>query len=515
MKKFLGIAAVALIVGAPALAQNASTMAYTLQLGGTPSATGAARYDTSTAVEVGPYTIPAHGDVLNWSARVNVGGTIDGLMPGGAANIVVDLALKDSNGNLVGPNFGIGSPTTAGFFSNVMNQAGGGDFAQQPAAFPWVYDTWYDLNGSDSDENPTPTGNPPGIFHYGRLFDPVSANGPNMAQFTYPSTYMYYRPAGAAAANTTTVTAASGTLMGMGAGYTDFVVQGNAERGGVGLTADNGQLCYGCMEGFWCMEIGNQPIVEGQINMKGLPGGTYTLQLTAGTGNNVLLPTLGCNPYTGGTGGAFAAAANTVTGSTITFVYDPTVAVAPKMTAAASARTHGAAGTFVTPLNITGAGNATSEGRVDTTAGSNPMVVITYDKALSATLPTVVATAVGGAAPTVGTPVVVGSQLQIPLTGATDKTCVTLTITGVADSTGTGIAPAHIVKLTYRKGDVDNSRSVNAADITAVKAHSSLANVNATNYWYDLDCSGRTNSGDITLVKSLSVLGTTACSDVP
>jgi len=188
----------------------------------------------------------------------------------------------------------------------------------------------------------------------------------------------------------------------------------------------------------------------------------------------------------------------------------------PVVVAAESVRTHGPAGTFGIALNISGVGNATTEPRIDTVAGSNPMVVLTYDVALSpapADLPTVTATATGGPPPnppTVGIPVVVGNKLQIPLTGSTDKTCVTLTITGVKAPYSATAAP-HMVKLTYRKGDVDNTRSVGPADINAVKAHSSIVLVNVANFWYDLDCSGRTGPSDITLVKSLSALGTTAC----
>lgn len=515
MKKILGIVAVALIVGAPALAQNASTMTYTLQLNGTPSATAAAAYDTSTAVEVGPFVMASGVDVLNWSARMTVGGTIDGLMPGGAANVVFDLALKDSTGTLVGGGtgdtdggFGItATAAEAGFYSIIMNAPGGGPLAQQPAAFPWVFNTWYDPDGNEADANPIPP------FDYGRLIDAVVANGPNFAQYTYPSTFKYYRPAGAAAANTTTVTAASGTLMGMGAGYTDFYFTPDApERGGVGLTAADSQQCYGCT-GLWCMEMGNKPLVEGQINMKGLPAGTYTLQLTAGTGNNVLLPTIACSPYGIGTNGAFAAAAATVTGSTITFQYQPVITEIPApilLPGVASVKTQGGVDYGIPFIgeSVTNPGGATTV-TVECRANGVTTVVLPFDVAVEAADGTIDGneiTLTGGTlgAITQATPGV----LVVGVTGTANATCVKVAVSGLrkagSGTAGLLVAPAtkSIVAL---RGDVTGNGAVDIGDVNAVKAVSGSAlNSSAVAFRRDVTANGAIDIGDVNNVKSLS-----------
>lgn len=137
------------------------------------------------------------------------------------------------------------------------------------------------------------------------------------------------------------------------------------------------------------------------------------------------------------------------------------------------------------------------------------MVVVIFDKEITGN-PTVQASAIGGPPPVVGTVTIDGNQLIIPLTGATDETCVTLAISDVMGVDGGGPASGS-VSLTYRYGDINNSRSVNVADINAVRSQSGPENVGWDNFWYDVNCSGKVNVSDINIVSSLSKAGTVSC----
>jgi hypothetical protein len=530
MKKVLGIVAAALIVGAPALAQNASTMTYHLQLNGTPSTlvAGATQlYGTAGLVEAGPFPMPLGQDVLNWSARVEVGGTIDlgngagAVTPGGAANVVFDLALlKDDvavNGGTLDTDggFGIGTPGgEAGFFSTIMWNPAGGASGQEPAAFPWVFSTYEDPD-EDGEDSPAPP--------WGRLIDLVSDNGPNMAQFTYPSTFKFYRATSdgtpVAVPNTTTVTATSGTLMGMGAGYKDFDAT-VPERGGIGLTGTfNNPVseCYGVAA--WQIDS-TLPLVEGQINMKGMDAGTYTLVLSAGAGNNVLLPNISCNPFGGGATGAFAAGVPTanVTGSTITFVYNPPVTNPPVMQSADFVMTHTGVGAFSIPLTIAAGSSVAVEprGGPSLPGTADPRFVLTFDTALdAATIPTVVLSAGTLGAIQVGVPA--ANQVTVHVSAIPDKTCLDATITGVKSPGSTGTAARHI-KVAMLYGDVNSATggvgsSVNSTDVSDVKQRSGVA-ATATTFKYDINCSGAINSTDVSDVKQRSGASTIAgCSN--
>jgi hypothetical protein len=322
MSKIQNTCAVVLIAGAAAFAENTDYITYTLQLGGSNEPIMGPFNTTGVVEPPAVYYMPSGEDVVTWSVRITAGGargpTGQEIPIKGAANLVWDLYLLGPDGHLVGGGmfdtdggFGITAPGAweAGFYSTVMCYTGGGPFAQQPAAFARVFETWYDA-GTSVDQIPA--------IPFGRLIDPVEYNGPNMAQYTYPSAYRYYRHPGAAnPIDPKFVWAPSGTLMGMGAGYMDFdLLDGMLESGGVGLSADSGQGCF--------QNIGNRPIVEGQINLRGLPPGRYTLQLIPGTGNNVLWGDFDCIK---GTSGAFAARVTTVNGSSIQFWYSPFVDV--------------------------------------------------------------------------------------------------------------------------------------------------------------------------------------------
>jgi len=459
MKKILGLATLLAVAVAPAY--GASTVAYDVQLGGNNHAT---EYAAGT---VTPYTPGSTADgqqfandaIINWAVTVAVTGENFG-----AANLVFNVELwKD--GSLVA--VGAGSPTTPGFFSTIND---GDQDAGQASADPLQLAAFAFAFGST-----------------GRLFDEVAQGGPHMAQATYPS----------AAGFPANSTAPQGVLVGMGAGYTKLdgnQTAGLLERVGVGYAtnAPVGDACTG---------VGNGPIAEGQLNLKGLPGGTYTLKVVPGNGNNVIkIADFFCDS---GTTGNFAVKADVAQGGEISFVLAPpavTCGTVPALASAVSRRTHGAAGDFDISLPITGTTGV--EGR----QGGPQMIVMTYSAAVSGT-----PVASAGTATLVNDTTV---AVALPaLTTAQDGSCVAVTVSGLkCKADGSTNVAAATVKVRYLYGDtIGNiaSAAVNSTDVAFTKSKSGLA-VDATSFRSDVNVSGTINSTDIAIVKSRSGVTTPA-----
>jgi len=328
MKKILGIVAAVLFVASPLFAVD-PTITYYLGLGGNNGGEGwttgpKPAFDTTGVQETGVYDASGKS-VITWSVRAAAEGAKESggysYAIGGAANLVWDLKLKGPDGVLVGDAgsvygspFGLGDGSTPGFYSNIQNGTtrDADWYSLEAAAFPWVFETT------------TPGGTK------GRLFDAIANNGPNMAQWTYPN------PTGYKPGTTTATTAKSGTLMGQGAGYKSFDPDADTERGGVGIATAGTNEC--------AQNIGQLPIAEGQINISGLPGGTYTLELVPGKGNNALWWATDyiCSSIPEDNPGAFAVAALTV-GATMQFSIpvtngDLVVNIAPAEAVAAGAQ---------------------------------------------------------------------------------------------------------------------------------------------------------------------------------
>jgi len=494
MKKILGIVALTLIAGVPVFAQNTTAIDYVLQVGGSNQNGPNVPFDTTNVKEEGdPGIYDAGTGIVTWSVKVLASGAIDVggnlIYIGGASNLVWDLTLLGPDGQpvgTVGTPFGLGSATTAGFYSSI--QDGLGLYKLQPAAFTWVF----------GDAAP-----------FGRLRDDPAANGANAVQYTYPSTYSFYHnDVTDAVYNTTaTVLAPTGTLKGMGAGFQDLdIFTTPAEKTGIGILDYAG--IYSCIA-----PIGEKaPIAEGQINLTGFASGTYTLVLAPGAGNNVIWgQDFSCQV---GTAGAFAIPAATVTGGQISFIHEGVVPVDPPvMVGAASVRTHAGAGSFGLPLNVSGTGN----GSVEPRQGGVQQLVVTYDKALIGT-PAVVLTAsgLGGTGPpTLGTATLdgTGTVLTITMSGAVNKTCVNVAISGLTGADGSAAPVQPNVKVTCLVGDVDGDHKVLAADVSAIKSHTTgLVNVTAANFWYDIDATSKVQASDISLAKTLTApLQTIGC----
>jgi len=449
MKKILGLVALLLVVS-PALAVDNATIAYTLEIGGNNHA---AQVKAGTAVA---YTAgnPADGQAvsggtLNWAVRATVTGEHGGFPAYGAANLVWDLELRDAANNLVA--VGKGAPGTAGFYSSINDGTAGNPL--QAAAFAFGY--------ADGPGDPA------------HIYDAVSANGPHLAQKTYPSTNAF--PAGAPSDGSL-----SGKLVGMGAGYQDFKASSGTERPGVGVEGTFDVGCTGLASG---------PVAEGQIDLTGL-GGAYTLKVVAGNGNNVLRGDMeySCN---GDASGNFAVKADVVTGDTITFTV-PVTCQAPVVASVASRRTHGGVD-FDLPIATAGA--ATIEPRQN----GPQTLVLTFDQDLDvAVAPT---SSLGTAA------VNPANHKEVLVTGMgaiTDGSCVSITVTGAKAGNGNCLSAAKTIKITALFGDVNQSGGVDAGDIGQVKLQS-LKPITASNYLKDVNVSGGIDAGDIGQVKLRSL----------
>ncbi len=94
-----------------------------------------------------------------------------------------------------------------------------------------------------------------------------------------------------------------------------------------------------------------------------------------------------------------------------------------------------------------------------------------------------------------GTATFLNNDVFVKLVGVPDNQRVTVTLTDVNG----GLSPPP-VKIGFLVGDVNGSRAVNAADISALKARDGIA-ANGANFMFDLNVSGTIDSADIVLVK--------------
>ena len=95
----------------------------------------------------------------------------------------------------------------------------------------------------------------------------------------------------------------------------------------------------------------------------------------------------------------------------------------------------------------------------------------------------------------------VGQAVQVTLAGLADNKRVTVSLVGV---NGDSSFNAN-VSLGFLIGDVNNSRSVNSSDISAVKAQAG-STTTAANFQYDVNVSGGIKSSVISAVKARSGL---------
>jgi len=164
---------------------------------------------------------------------------------------------------------------------------------------------------------------------------------------------------------------------------------------------------------------------------------------------------------------------------------------APMAQSAFSRKTHGAAGTFDTPLPLTG--NVGIECRSGG-ATNDYQMIINFANPVT----------VGSASVTSGTGSVSsfsvsGSQVTVNLTGVTNVQRITVTLFNVVnDGTHMGNVP---VSMGVLVGDVNGNAVVNASDVALTKSQVGMP-VGSSNFREDVNANGTISATDVALVKS-------------
>ncbi len=160
-----------------------------------------------------------------------------------------------------------------------------------------------------------------------------------------------------------------------------------------------------------------------------------------------------------------------------------------------SRKTHGAAGTYDVPIDVAPvAGAVTVEPRA-VNAGhsivfqfSGPVTSVRSVSAVDAFANTQAASLS-----------VAASEVTVGFTSVSDNNSLRISLLGVNDAVDQVISAGFLV------GDTNNSRSVNASDISGVKARSGQATT-GSNFRFDVNASGSINSSDISTAKARSGL---------
>ncbi|MEQ1516697.1 MAG: DUF1800 family protein, partial [Usitatibacteraceae bacterium] len=174
------------------------------------------------------------------------------------------------------------------------------------------------------------------------------------------------------------------------------------------------------------------------------------------------------------------------------------------LTGAQSRKVHGAAGTYDLPLDRTAliAGAITVESRV---IGAGHTIVFQFDGPITTT-GTVSAVDVAGGPIGSASAVASGNDVIVTLTNISDNRRATVKLAGVNTTLNTEVS------IGFLAGDINNTFSVNASDISAIKARSGqTVTIAANNFKFDINVSGSINSSDISAVKARTgvTLGTT------
>jgi hypothetical protein len=168
-----------------------------------------------------------------------------------------------------------------------------------------------------------------------------------------------------------------------------------------------------------------------------------------------------------------------------------------QLLSAASRKTHSPnAGTFDVDLPIVGP----PFGIECRNSGGNHTLVFTFSNNVVS----------GSANVTSGTgtpamPVFSGNTMSVDVTGATNPEVITMTLTNVTDTFAQTLSSAS-VSMNILIGDSSANKSVNASDISQVKAQSG-AQVTAANFREDLTVNGTINASDVSIAKAKSGTG--------
>jgi hypothetical protein len=160
-----------------------------------------------------------------------------------------------------------------------------------------------------------------------------------------------------------------------------------------------------------------------------------------------------------------------------------------------SRKTHGAAGTFDIPLNLSG--EPAVECRSGGAAG-NYTLVFTFDNNVVSGN----ATLTSGVGSVSGTPTFSGTTMTVSLTGVTDVQKITVKLSGVTDTSSPPQTLADtLVSLNVLAGDTNGNKVVNASDVAQAKAQVGLA-ITSANFREDVNDNGGISASDVSMVKS-------------
>ncbi len=167
------------------------------------------------------------------------------------------------------------------------------------------------------------------------------------------------------------------------------------------------------------------------------------------------------------------------------------------LTGVKSRKTHGASGVFDLPIDPTVAigGNVTVEPR---NAAGNATLVFVFNSPVSS-IGSVSATDGSGGSLSASVEGIAGNEVAISLPAIAERSRAQVLLNGV-----NGVLDASAA-IGFLIGDINNSRSVNASDISGVKARAGQT-TNASNFRFDLNASGGINATDIAAVKARSGL---------
>ena len=209
-------------------------------------------------------------------------------------------------------------------------------------------------------------------------------------------------------------------------------------------------------------------------------------------------PSAGYNPNVGGTcGGNLAGNTYTTNPITANCTVDATFASSLSLVSVVSRKMHAALGPFEVVLdpNLAIGDAIPVEPR---SIGAGHLIVFTFNNPVTVEGTVSVVDAVPapvGAATLVRS----GYEVQVTLTDIPDNKRVKISLTGVNGTTNASVALGFLV------GDVTGSRSVNASDISAAKAHLNQT-TGGTNFRFDVNVSGSISAADVSAIKARSGL---------
>ena len=160
-----------------------------------------------------------------------------------------------------------------------------------------------------------------------------------------------------------------------------------------------------------------------------------------------------------------------------------------QLLSAVSRKSHRTSGTFDVSLPLTGGAGVECRN-----GGGNYSLVFTFSSSVVAGSASVT-TGTG----TAGQPTFSGPSMTVPLSCVTDVQTLTVTLSGVTDSTSQ-VLPPTAVSVAMLIGDTNGDKTVNNADVSLTKGQVGMP-VSGSNFREDVKIDGRINSTDVKQVK--------------